>query len=378
MIKNRISRFLGIILSFSFILAAFTGCYSVFSGGTGGLVVDAESTSNPKAGIANVDVYAYMSSGDRDNDFNKWKEGTTFTPSGYYGHTTTAADGTFTISKLVWKEYSPDFGRDADCAEVYLLFYHENYGLTKGQTVIVSDSSSDTVYAELTSVRKSTILNLNFVDVATGNNTNHGVYVKVSVPQATEANQSAEPKIYDGVITGTGAITVTYPRSISEPTVTVSYVQSGDEITWKGCYNGDNEEKNYAFRDDAATGISRVIKNPSYVMNFYGKSTKLNVPTVNGQYGTDTSADDGLVVTMHPAGTTDDLGQVTTYAQTLGTSGTEKHGTFSGLGNGYTWTDTSYTGKYTSIKVDIKVSGADKKSNMELRSDISSYTVQLN
>ena len=41
------------------IIFTFSGCYSVFSGGTGGLVVDKESTSTPKQGIANVDVYAY-------------------------------------------------------------------------------------------------------------------------------------------------------------------------------------------------------------------------------------------------------------------------------------------------------------------------------
>ena len=35
----------------------FSGCYSVFNGGTGGQIVDAESTSTPKQGIANVDIY---------------------------------------------------------------------------------------------------------------------------------------------------------------------------------------------------------------------------------------------------------------------------------------------------------------------------------
>ena len=56
----------------------FTGCYSVFSGGTGGLIVDAESTSDPKSGIANVDIYAYTDCGARDYDFNRWQEGSVF------------------------------------------------------------------------------------------------------------------------------------------------------------------------------------------------------------------------------------------------------------------------------------------------------------
>lgn len=390
--KKKIIKAVGFALCFA-AMNVFAGCYSVFSGGTGGLVVDAESTSNPKAGIANVDVYAYVSESDRDGDFDKWAEGTVFTPSGYYGHTTTGNDGSFTISKLVWKENKPDFGRDADYTDVYLIFYHENYGLTKGQTVIISDSSTDTVYAELKAIRKSTVLNLNFVDVATGTNTGNGVYVKVSVPQATSTIPNAPAKVYDGVFTGTGVITITYPRWASAeakaagkentPAVLVSYVQSGDEITWKGCYNADNDAKNYAFRADAETGIAKVISNPSYSITFYGKSSKLNIPSVSGQYtatpGATTSADDGISISMKQKDSanayTIDLGQVTTYAQAIGTSGTEKHGVFSGLGNGYTWTDTAYTGKYSTI--DVEVSGGGKTKQCTLRSDMASYTVQL-
>lgn len=367
-------------LFFIFVLNA---CSSVFSGGTGGLVVDAESTSTPKAGIANVDVYAYMSSGERDSDFNSWLEGTKFTPAAdYYGHTTTASDGSFLISKLVWQTNPMEskFGKDADYTKVYLLFYHENFGLTKGETVVISDSSTDTVYAELTSVRKSTVLNLNFEDVTTGRNTAEPVYVQISVPQTTAANTTASPKVYEGTFTGAGSIAVTYPRE-SAPEVTITYVQSADQITWAGCYNGDNAEKNYAFRADAATGIKKVIKNPSYNITFYGKATKLAVPAISGQYfDTDTSADDGLVVSMKQKDGSGaysiDLGQVTTAAQAVGTNGKEKHGMFNGLGAGYTWTDTAYTAKFATTDVEIYVNGTAKK-QMTLRSDSSGYNVQL-
>ena len=56
----------------------FFGCYSVFEGGTSGIVVDSESTTSPKRGIGNVDVYAYTSQCERDSDFNLWKEGEIF------------------------------------------------------------------------------------------------------------------------------------------------------------------------------------------------------------------------------------------------------------------------------------------------------------
>ena len=73
----RILQFFAVLIS---IIFTFSGCYSVFSGGTGGLVVDKESTSTPKQGIANVDVYAYLSGSERDSDFASWKEGTVFYP----------------------------------------------------------------------------------------------------------------------------------------------------------------------------------------------------------------------------------------------------------------------------------------------------------
>ena len=77
--KNFIKKIAGLVSLTSTLL--LTSCYSVFSGGTGGLIVDAESTSSPKAGIANVDIYAYTDSGTRNSDYNAWKEGTVFSPS---------------------------------------------------------------------------------------------------------------------------------------------------------------------------------------------------------------------------------------------------------------------------------------------------------
>ncbi len=378
---------------------ALASCTSIFSGGTGGLVVDAESTSVPKAGIANVDVYAYMKLSDRDADYAAWSEGSIFSPSSdYYGHTVTANDGTFTISKLVWEEDKPDFGKDADYTTVYLLFYHENYGLTKGESVIISDSVSDTVYTELTAVRKSTVLNLTFEDVATAAATNAAVYVKVSVPQTTAVNTSASPKVYDATITGNGAITISYPRwqssenrangIESEPLVTISYTQSADQITWMGCYNADNESGDYAFRaDDAgATSITKLIKNPSYSITLYGKACRLSVPSIGGQYSAagDTS-DDGLKVALFgkdaSGSYTVSMGETTTASQAVGTGGTEKHGTFSALGNTYSWTDKLYTEKYSSADLKVIVYGADgsvaAEKELSVRSDVNSYNVQL-
>lgn len=369
----------------------FSSCYSVFSGGTGGLIVDAESTSTPKEGIANVDIYAYTDAGTRNSDYNRWQEGTTFSPSNsYYGHTTTGSDGSFTISKIVWKENQPDFGKDADYTTIYFLYYHEKYGLTKDSSVITSDSSSATVYAELTSIRKTTALTINIFDVATSSLSTNNVLVKVTVPQSTDS-LTAEDKVYETNISGSGTINISYPRWQNDedkasgteitPEVDISYAQSADEITWKACANADNTAGNYAFLDDDFS-ITKTIKNTSYSISLYGKATKLSMPTVSGTYGdTSSSTNDGKVIKMMAKDSsgnyTIDCGETTTSAQTIGTSGTQTHGNFTGLGSGASWTDTSYTGKYATIDVKFYVDGSDSGSVKTLRSDTSTYNVSL-
>ncbi len=362
----------------------FSGCYSVFSGGTGGLIVDAESTSNPKSGIANVDIYAYTDRGARDYDFNRWQEGSVFAPSNtYYGHTTTDASGSFVISNIVWKETSPDFGKDADFTTIYLLYYHENYGLTKGQTGITSDSTSDTVYAELTSIRKTTALNISIYDVATSAATSQNVLVSISVPQNTDTI-TASPKVYEQTIAGNGIINVSYPRWLNAedkaagieitPEITIKYSQSADEITWKACANADNAAKDYAFlADDFA--IKKNIKNSVYNISLYGKTTRLNYPTVNGTCGTSNGAIVKMLAKDSSGNYTIDCGETTTYAQTIGTSGTQTNGNFSGLGNGYYWTDTTYTERYSTK--DVQLSSGSQTKALTLRSNVASYNVSF-
>ena len=369
----------------------FSGCYSVFSGGTGGLIVDAESTSTPKRGIANVDIYAYTDCGTRDSDFSRWQEGTVFSPSNsYYGHTTTDAEGSFVISNIVWKETKPDFGKDADYTTIYLLYYHENYGLTKDQTVITSDSTSDTVYAELTAIRKTTALNISIYDVATANATSNIVLVKISVPQSTDTI-TANPKVYEQIIAGNGTINISYPRwknaedKANEieitPEISITYSQSADTITWKACANADNENQDYAFLSDDFA-IKKTIRNSSYNISLYGKATRINLPSVSGTYGdTSTSASDGKVIRMMAKDSngafTIDCGEDRTKPQTIGNNGAQTHGNFSGLGNGISIDDTTYTGKFKDIEVQFFVDGTAFGSPVILRSNKNSDTVTL-
>lgn len=384
------------LLSLSLLFISCENNYSVFSGGTGGLIVDAESTSTPKSGIPNVDVYAYTDSGTRDSDFGRWKEGTVFSPSNsYYGHTTTDASGSFTISNIVWKEKKPDFGKDADFTTIYLLYYHENYGLTKDETVITSDSTSDTVYAELVAIKKTTALTVNIYDAASSNLITGNVLVKISVPQTTDTLTDAKDKVYEQTIAGSGVINLSYPRwknaedkeagLENTPEISITYAQSSDTITWKACANADNEAKNYAFFEDNQA-VTKTIMNSTYSISLYGKTCRINLPSVSGTYGDTTDpANDGIIIRMKAKDSdgnyTIDCGEVTTTAQAVGTNGVEKHGNFSGLGTGFFFTDTSYTEKNKIIEVKFYKyeNGTETEiGSATFRSDTSSYNVKLN
>jgi len=371
------------LLLINLILCSFVlSCSSVFSGGTSGRVVDSESTSNPKEGISDVEVYAYTDVKSRDSDFNGWKGEERFSPSStYYARTTTGSDGSFVISKVMWKKMKPVFGKDGDVSEVYLLFYHENYGLVKGGTLIVSDSTSDSIYQEMTRTKVSTLLNISVVDAASDSATSEMVHVKVTVPQSSESVPNASPLVKETVITGSGTLSVSYPRG-NKPEVTIEYYVSGDEVNFKACKNGDGEKgKEYAFLE--IPSVSKTIEGDSYSIHLYGKKTKLSIPVIGGTYGSNTSSDDGIKIGMTASmdgGTsyTLDCGEVTTEARTVGTSGTVSHGNFSNLGQNISFRDETYGGKYAEIKVKFSADGTEiSGSEKTLRTNENSYTVKL-
>ena len=374
-----------IILSALFFIGStffFSGCSSIFSGGTGGTVVDAESNSTPKAGIANVDVYAYTNSSDRDNDFSSWNNGSkteSFKPNAeYYGHTTTGADGSWTISKLVWKEkpFKTDFGKDADYAVVYLIFYHADYGCTKDETIIVSDSASNYTYVELTSIVKRTNVTLNFVDVSTASQTSQSVLAEISVPQKTDSNPDAEDVIYRGVFTGTGIVTIRYPRYLNDsgiptytktdkenvPQIKVNYYQAREDesVTWQGCKQ-NIAENDFSFYVDeigrGKQGLTKTIEDSPYSITFTGKLVRFTMPSFTGTLGdTKSTESDGVHILLkgidQEGNYTIDLGDTYTTTQNRGANGEQTHGYFSGLGgSNYEWRDYTYSGRFSNYMV---------------------------
>ncbi len=344
--KNRVMMLAAVaVLAVSVML---TGCYSVFSGGTGGRVVDADSTSNPKEGISSVDVYAYVDKKACQKDFDNWKSGEKFKPEAkYYAHTATGSDGSFTISKLMWKSAFPDYWRDGDVTTVYLLYYHDEYGLIKGdETLLLSDSTTNTVYQELKAIRKSTVVNFSVKDVATNTTAGKNLQLMVKVPQG-EAAGAAETEYTVTAANGTGAVKITYPRYKADgtteftPTIRVSFVESASEVSFKMCKNGGTTGSDYSFDNTAQTAT---VSGERYDMNLYGKKCRIQI-SVSGSLGTNVASNDGQRVTLKEGDV--EVDAVTTGPVNLG-NGVEAHGRFSGLGLNYEWVTGEYPEKILS------------------------------
>lgn len=383
----------GIIASAVLLLAS---CSAVFEGGASGKVVDAESTETPKTGIEDVEVYIYTSEYLRNEDYRTYNGNGKFNPasSSYIGHTTTSTDGTFSLGKLMWESDNPVFGKTGDSIPVFLLFYHDNYGLQKNDNhaVILSDSVSYVVYQELTAIRSTSTLNISILDASQDPDTttklppavSQAVNVEVSVPQTTAENQIASPIIKKDTVTGTGNISISYPRystgtTANTPTITIKYMQSGENINYKPCrYITTEGAENYSFITDLnTTPITKTIEGRSVPVQLFMKPTIHTIPSISGQLcltepestssqaargDEGTSADDNINVMLASVTTNNGLGTLLNYTSattrtTVSGTGANNsriiHGLFTGLGEGITWTDDTYAGKYSTKQVAI-------------------------
>ena len=136
--------------------------------------------------------------------------------------------------------------------------------------------------------------------------------------------------------------------------------------------------------------IQKKKKHPFvYEISLYGKATRIYLPNVSGIYGDSSdSSNDGIKIKMKAKDSdgnyTIDCGEVTTNAKDLGNSGNQSHGNFNGLGNGYFFTDTSYSEKNKIIEVKFYKIGNDNieteltaSINSFLNDPSKSYTVSL-
>ena len=392
---GKLARFVALLAVISAISLLFS-CSAVFEGGVSGKVVDAESTANPKAGIQDVEVYVYTSEYLWNEDFRLYNGTGKFIPSSstYIGHTTTGSDGTFSLSKLMWESSKPQFGKTGDTIPVFLLFYHENYGLLKNENnaVIISDNVSYVVYQEMKAIRTNTTLNISVLDASQDPETatrlppeiSQPVNVTVCVPQATSENPNVPDIKKEATITGTGTITVSYPRystgtTENTPIITITYEQAGENISFKPCnYITTEGSEDFSFITDfETTPVTKTVQGSTVPIQIYMKPTVLSFPSISGQLcltapeansaqetrgDEGTSVDDNIKVMLASISDSGTLGTLLAYTSaTVMTSATGNgannsriiHGRFSGLGEGITWMNESYDGKYCTKDVAV-------------------------
>lgn len=349
-------------------------CSAVFSAGVSGRVVDSESTSSPKDGIPDVTVFAYIDEAARDADFTAWTAGSRFSPATtehYIGQTSTSDDGSFTIGRIVWESKSPEFGKTADFTPVYLLFYHENFGLVKNtnNAVIMSDSTSNVIYQEMTSVRKSTSLDIQIRNASSDALLNTAVNTKVSVPQISGTVE------YEISVTGSASLLISYPRFASDgttpftPEVSITYSQLGSDIDFKAC-NYNTEENIYTFLETPA--VNKTVSGSTYPVRLYMKTKNHAMSSMSAQitYGIPdagsldegTAADDNVIIMLaYKNGNkivqySESSAKVRTTSSGEGANGSRiRHGLFSGLGQGISWINETYDGKYDTKTIYIVV-----------------------
>lgn len=370
------SRFFGsnitVPLALTTILIAvllISGCSAVFDAGLSGKIVDSDSGE----GIPDVQIYAYTEESLRDKDFNEGKGAVTgpdgvklyFSPSSagnYIPATTTADDGSFTINRLIWKTLSPAFGKTADYLDVYLLYFHSDYGLNKenSQVTIVSDSNNASrVNAELTSRLKTKRVQINIKDVADDEIADTAFEVKV---RATINGKSEPYRDYSTDVTGTAAITVPYLANKAEGESTVNITVSiPQDSTWQWVDASTDDyyraagDYSITVTDDELRGEAAISKTA------YVKGYEFDYPAFSGMVATESDKTTSYIGSSSDAYKNDGITVWLARVKSTAADGTVKlevmrncekttapdgngansaiitHGLFSRLGEGVSW-----------------------------------------
>lgn len=282
-------------LSLVLLIFVFVSCSSVFEGGLSGTLTDINGV-----GISGVRVYAYTDKKLRDQDFNRGTSTDSagrliYTPS-YDGNniptTTTDAGGNFTISKLVWKTTKPEFGKSADLLDVYLLYFHPDYGLVKEQeyVTIVSDSNnSSRVSTQLERLTDTKNVTLNLVDVAMIINDDlnlrkDGALVTESVPVTIKGYNLKDdgtayerPFVeYDYDVSASTNITLVYKKDEAKKvkyTIEVTPNESSYYKLVNQTIDPDTDKATYMY-----AGTSSVVTLDDATIRGYENSTNINIP----------------------------------------------------------------------------------------------------
>ena len=203
------------------LIILLTSCSAVYYGGITGTVKDAETGE----GINDVMVAVYFDEGRRDSEYDAYDKNAhaDFNPAGADGIAYTSANGSYSFSKVWWETNSPEYGKDADKVDVYLLFYNENYGLTKSDSSVTlySESTSQIKTAELTSIVDTYTYNIDLRDDFDSSSLTDGIEFYYSYTDYRGVERSGNVSAV-----GTYSIPVVYYKGDCAPKITLSNFES--------------------------------------------------------------------------------------------------------------------------------------------------------
>ena len=341
------------------ILLFLTSCSSVFSGGfTGKLMEDKggldDSSNTPLAGAT---VFIYTDEGVRNSDYDKAISTSAIKPSNAVATTTTNDNGQFSVSKIIWKTNSPDFGKTADKINLYLIVYKSGFGINgfnknSNSISITSDSTNESSYTEsFKRTEKVSTINFQLANVAVnGEAINDTLQVKLSDLLPTDCTISKT--------SSSNTFSVAYKNDdLVEPKIKINTytIQSEDNTsTWKIC---DEDGKTFS-------PIEKNIKTATdnQTINLYAKQTEFSFPTISGRLKATndtpvtgdigTIADDNITIIYYAFTTSGEkikLGEAKTTTNVIAESKVQ-HGVFSITpDSSYKWINSTYDGKYATL-----------------------------
>ena len=347
-------------ITISLLLLLFlTSCSSVFSGGfTGKLMEDKggldDSSNTPLAGAT---VFIYTDEGVRNSDYDKAISTSAIKPSNAVATTTTNDNGQFSVSKIIWKTNSPDFGKTADKINLYLIVYKSGFGINgfnknSNSISITSDSTNESSYTEsFKRTEKVSTITFNLTNVANNGETiNDTLLVKLTDLEAIDCNISKT--------SSSNTFSVSYKNDDNtQPKIKInSYtIQSeNEESTWITCDENGN----------TFIPIKKYIQTAAdnQTINLYAKQTEFSFPTISGRLKATndtpvtgdigTIADDNITIIYYAFTTSGEkikLGEAKTTTNVIAESKVQ-HGVFSITpDSSYKWINSTYDGKYATL-----------------------------
>lgn len=364
------------------LIILLTSCSAVYYGGITGTVKDAEN----EEGINDVMVAVYFDEGRRNSEYDAYDKNAhaDFNPSGADGIAYTSANGSYSFSKVWWETNSPEYGKDADKADVYLLFYNENYGLTKSDSSVTlySESTSQIKTAELTSIVDTYTYNIDLRDDSDSSSLTDGIEFHYSYTDYRGVERSGNVNAV-----GTYSIPVVYYKGESVPQITLSNFESVNKEV-----NASKESvEQFSFKDKEGTG-TYILKtengfdgtSQSRTDSLYFSKNWFRI-SISGQVLDSTKKGvDNVAVSLDVKGLTgitpssDSPKTVYTDSETAVGEG-RRSGMFSGLGEDIVFfIDNSQPSDEYTVKIKASYEDASKEiSDFKINSNQSEYRVSI-